>query len=88
MPDDNVISEFEHRQSTKISVLNNNTASIEEICGREYLVKIQKPFLGESGVYAAIFDEKGHVVCDMNGEQAAAQKEYAFSSAALFFVQA
>ncbi len=81
MPDDNVISEFEHRQSTKISVLNNNTASLEEICGREYLIKIQKPFLKEKGMYSVIFDEKGHVICDMNGEQTAAPKEYAFSAA-------
>ncbi len=63
IPNDNVISEFENRQSRKISDLNKNGATIEEICGKDYLEKIQLPFV-EYGVDSAVFDEKGNVICE------------------------
>lgn len=63
MPNDNVISEFENRQGRKISEFNNNGATLEEICGKDYLEKIQTPF-SEMGVDSAIFDEKGRLICE------------------------
>lgn len=61
---DTVISEFESRQSRKISELNRNSATIEEICGRDYLEKIQQPF-SNSGIDSAIFDETGNIICQL-----------------------
>lgn len=63
IPNDNVISEFENRQGKKISELNKNGATIEEICGKDYLEKIQIPFT-EMGVDSAIFDEKERIICE------------------------
>ncbi len=60
---DDVISEFENRQSRKISEYNSNGATLEEICGRDYLEKIQLPFT-TMGVDSAIFDEKGRLICE------------------------
>ncbi len=62
VPNDNVIIEFENRQSRKISELNQNGATLEEICGSDYLEKIQLPFF-EIGVDSAIMDEKGNIIC-------------------------
>ena len=69
VPNDSVIIEFENRQSRKISELNQNGATLEEICGRDYLEKIQLPF-AEIGVDSAIFDEKGNIICEqvLSGE--------------------
>lgn len=61
--DDSVITEFENRQRRKISDYNSNGATLEEICGKDYLEKIQQPF-AEMGVDSAIFDEKGVLVCE------------------------
>lgn len=63
IPDDSVISAFEKRQEHKISALNNNSASLLEICGKDYLNRIQKPFLSNEGLYTAILDENGNVIC-------------------------
>ena len=62
VPNDSVISEFENRQGRKISELNQNGATLEEICGKDYLDKIQQPF-SEMGADTAIFDEKGKIIC-------------------------
>ena len=66
IPDDSVISAFEKRQEHKISVLNNNSASLLEICGKDYLNRIQKPFLSDERLYSAILDESGNVICSPN----------------------
>ena len=63
IPNDSVISEFEKRQGTKISALNNNTASLLEICGKDYLKRIQNPFTSDPKLYTAILDEEGSVIC-------------------------
>ena len=63
VPNDSVITEFENRQSRKISDLNCNGATLEEICGKDYLEKIQQPF-AEMGVDSAIFDDKGVLICE------------------------
>ena len=63
IPNDSVISEFEKRQGTKISALNNNSASLLEICGKDYLKRIQNPFTSDPKLYTAILDEHGAVIC-------------------------
>lgn len=63
IPNDSVISEFENRQDGKISELNQNGATLEEICGKDYLEKIQLPF-AEMGVDSAIFDDRGKLICE------------------------
>ena len=62
IPNDSVISEFERKQSNKISALNNNTASLLEICGKDYLKRIQNPFTSDPDLYTAILDENGDVI--------------------------
>lgn len=66
IPDDSVISAFEKRQEHKISALNNNSASLLEICGKDYLNRIQKPFLSDERLYSAILDENGSVIASPN----------------------
>ncbi len=63
VPNDNVISEFENRQGRKINEYNSNGATLEEICGKDYLEKIQIPFTS-MGVDSAIFDENGCLICE------------------------
>ncbi len=63
VPNDTVIAEFENRQGRKISALNRNSATLEEICGKEYLEKIQQPFY-EMGVDSAIYDDKDGLICE------------------------
>ncbi|MBR5090365.1 MAG: GGDEF domain-containing protein [Ruminiclostridium sp.] len=63
IPNDSVISEFEKKQGMKISALNNNAASLLEICGRDYLKRIQSPFSSDPKLYTAILDEEGKVIC-------------------------
>lgn len=63
IPNDNVIREFEKRQDRKISSLNNNSASIVEICGMDYLLRIQKPFADDRRLYTAILNENGVPIC-------------------------
>ena len=62
VPNDSVINEFEKRQGNKISPLNNNSASLLEICGKDYLRRIQSPFLSDDRLVSAILDEKGNVI--------------------------
>ena len=62
-PNDNVISAFESREGKKISVLNNNTASLLEICGRDYLLRLQKPFVSDNRLFTALLDENDEVIC-------------------------
>lgn len=62
IPNDSVISEFEKRQSSKISVLNNNAASLLEICGKDYLRRIQSPFSSDDRLVSAILDQNGNVI--------------------------
>lgn len=63
IPNDSVIREFEKRQGNKISALNNNSASLLEICGKDYLKRIQSPFTSDPELYTAILDENGNVIC-------------------------
>lgn len=63
VPNDSVINEFEQRQGMKISELNNNGATLEEICGKSYLMKVQKPFLNDKNIVSAIFDDKNRLIC-------------------------
>ncbi len=63
IPNDSVISEFERKRGSKISALNNNSASLLEICGMDYLLRIQKPFASDPKLYTAILDENGALVC-------------------------
>ena len=76
IPNDTVISEFEKRQERKISSLNNNTTSIVDICGMDYLMRVQKPFAENPLLYTAILDENGAVVCSPRDT---ARHEYPFS---------
>ena len=62
IPNDSVISEFEKRQGNKISPLNNNSASLLEICGKDYLRRIQNPFSSDPRLYTAILDKDGSVI--------------------------
>ncbi len=62
IPNDNVINDFERRQSKKISELNKNGATLEEIYGCNYLKKIQQPFSDYGNIDSAIFDETGKLV--------------------------
>ena len=63
IPNDSVISEFEKKQGTKISPLNKNSASLIDICGKDYLKRIQSPFSSDPRLYSAILDESGNVIC-------------------------
>ena len=63
IPQDNVIKEFEKRQDRKISSLKDNSASIVEICGMDYLLRIQKPFSDDKRLYTAILNENGVPIC-------------------------
>lgn len=62
IPNDNVINDFERRQSKKISELNKNSATLEEIYGIDYLKKIQLPFSASGDVDSAIFDDTGKLI--------------------------
>ncbi len=62
IPNDGVIAEFESRQKLKISDLNSNGASLEEVCGKDYLLKAQLPFK-KTGTATAIYDDKGRLIC-------------------------
>ncbi len=62
IPNDNVIREFEQRQSKKISELNKNSASLEEIYGRDYLRRIQLPFSAFGNIASAIFDDNDKLI--------------------------
>ena len=63
IPDDNVIKEYENRQTRKITTVNNNSASLTEICGEDYLLRIQKPFAEDKHLYTAILNENGVPIC-------------------------
>ncbi len=67
IPNDNVINDFEKRQSKKISELNKNGATLEEIYGQDYLKRIQNPFSCSGSIDSAIFDEKGTLVASTAG---------------------
>lgn len=62
IPNDSVINEFEQRQGMKISELNKNGASLEEICGAGYLAKVQKPFLDDKSIVSVIFDDDRRII--------------------------
>ena len=66
IPNDSVISAFEKRQDGKISALNNNSASLLEICGMDYLLRVQKPFAEDRNIYTAILDENEKLICSPN----------------------
>ncbi len=63
IPNDSVISQFEKRRKSKISGLNSNTATLLEICGEKYLLRIQKPFAENSKLCTAILDENEQLIC-------------------------
>lgn len=63
IPNDSVISEYEKKLGTKITPLNNNSASLLDICGKEYLKRIQTPFSADPRLYSAILDQNGNVIC-------------------------
>lgn len=65
IPNDNVVNEYERRQSRKISELNKNGASLEEIYGFDYLKRIQIPFVQGGIVDSAIFDDNGKVLASI-----------------------
>ena len=50
IPNDNVVNAYELRQSKKISELNKNGATLEEIYGSDYLVKLQQPFFNNGNI--------------------------------------
>ncbi len=66
---DNVVNDYERRQSKKISELNKNAASLEEIYGVDYLVKLQQPFL-KCGIESAIFDDNGRIIASVSPDNA------------------
>lgn len=79
IPNDNVISEFERRQSKKISVFNKNSASLEEIYGCNYLRKLQMPFFDSGCIDSAIFDENDKlIVCATNDDSEFNPENYKF----------
>lgn len=78
LPSDNVFSEFMQKQENKISVFNGNSASIDEICGRDYLIRIQQPFADIKGVYSAILDENENVIVYSDGETINKNNEFRF----------
>ncbi|MCM1335277.1 MAG: bifunctional diguanylate cyclase/phosphodiesterase [Bacteroides sp.] len=64
IPNDRVISEFEKRQKERIESLERDPATLFDICGGEYLRKIQLPFL-ITGVASAIYNERGKLICSL-----------------------
>lgn len=78
IPNDNVVAEFEQRQSKKISELNNNSATLEEIVGRDYLIKIQAPFLGDEHISSAILNENGRVICTADASVFFNEQDFSF----------
>ncbi len=79
IPNDSVISEFERKRGSKITGLNNNSASLLEICGMDYLLRIQKPFAENPKLYTAIIDENEKLICTPCFTE---KREYKFSSKA------
>lgn len=67
--DDYVLAEFKRKNSSKISELNNNGATLVEIMGRDYLTRIQSAFDMTEGVESAIYDEKDKLICTSKSEQ-------------------
>ncbi len=68
IPNDNVITEFELRQSKKISEINKNGASLEEIYGIDYLKRIQVPFSFSGNIDSAIYDENNKLIACVTRE--------------------
>ncbi|MBP5605750.1 MAG: hypothetical protein J6X60_09450, partial [Ruminiclostridium sp.] len=62
IPNDSVISEFEKRQNNKITPLNVKSTSLLDICGADYLNRIQKPFMSDPEIYSAIIDENDNII--------------------------
>lgn len=79
IPNDNVVNDYEKRQSKKISELNKNGATLEEIYGTDYLVKLQQPFFNTGFIDSAIFDENGSMLaCAMHGENEFSPENYKY----------
>lgn len=67
--DDYVLAEFKRKNSTKISELNNNGATLVEIMGKDYLTRIQHAFDMTEGVVSAIFDDREQLICTSKPDQ-------------------
>lgn len=70
IPYDNVVNDYERRQSKKISELNKNGATLEEIYGTDYLLRLLQPFSNCGNIDSAIFDENGKILaCSINNSE-------------------
>lgn len=67
--EDPVMKEFKKRNSSKISEINNNGASLVELLDREFLCNIQKTFEIRDGMVSAMFDDVGKLICTANPEE-------------------
>ncbi len=76
LPNDSVISQFEKKRESTITGLNSNTASLLEICGEKYLLRIQKPFAENKKLFTAILDENGEIICTPCAKN---RKDYPYS---------
>lgn len=77
IPNDSVISEFESRQKEKIAEHEGDPATLSDICGSEYLRKIQLPFL-ITGVASAIYNERGKLICSLPEQRNVEKSGYRF----------
>ena len=67
--DDMVMAEVRNKNNAQIFAVSQNEASLQEILGIDYLRKIQYAFLMTDGIYSAIFDAKGILVCTPDSVQ-------------------
>lgn len=61
--EDLVMKEFKKKNSSKISEINHNDASLVELLDRNYLCNLQKAFEIRDGVATAMFDDQGRLIC-------------------------
>lgn len=77
IPNDSVISEFESRRKEKQVEYEGEPATLSDICGMEYLRKIQLPFL-ITGVASAIYDERDKLICSIPEQRNVEKSGYRF----------
>lgn len=77
VPKDHVISEFQIREKEKLTDPDETPVTLSEICGLEYLRKIQLPFL-ITGVASAIYNDRDRLICSLPEQRNVEKSGYRF----------
>lgn len=77
VPQDHVISEFRTRQKEKLTDPDEPPVTLSEICGLDYLRKIQLPFL-ITGIASAIYNDRDKLICSLPEQRNVEKSGYRF----------